>query len=120
MRGIPQANYPAFFAAEAALQALGCEVFNPARMDSQDSHDPVPLDLPAEQLAAWVTPERSRRFARRDLGVLLWELQAEDGDAIVLLPGWENSKGARAEEATARWLGLQVMTLEQALARGDR
>jgi hypothetical protein len=122
MRGIPQANYPAFFFAEAQLQSRGWEVFNPARLDALDTHDPVPVDLPAEELAAWITPERCRRFARRDLGVLLNELKAENGDAVIMLPGWENSKGACAERATAWWLGLEVLPLAMALQTvvGDR
>ena len=32
-----------------------------------------------------------------------------DCDAIYMLRGWENSKGARAEHAVAVWIGLEIM-----------
>ena len=30
-------------------------------------------------------------------------------DAIYMLRGWENSKGATAEHAVAKWIGLEIM-----------
>ena len=39
--------------------------------------------------------------------VLLGDLV--DCDAIYMLRGWENSKGARAEHAVAVWIGLKIM-----------
>lgn len=36
-------------------------------------------------------------------------------DALVLLPGWENSPGACEERSLAMSLGLPVLTLDQAL-----
>jgi hypothetical protein len=38
------------------------------------------------------------------------------GCALVSLPGWENSQGARAERMVAEWCGIECMTLEEALS----
>jgi hypothetical protein len=32
-----------------------------------------------------------------------------DSDAIYMLRGWEQSKGARAEHAVAVWIGLEII-----------
>ena len=88
MRGIPHFNFPAFFEAESALRAGGAAVrpllvMNPARMDIQ-----VPLD--------WV--KDFEKGVARDLEAV----RAADG--IALMQGWQDSVGAKAELAVARWL----------------
>lgn len=119
MRSRPQFNYPAFMAAEASLASRGWEVFNPAAMDLEHDGKEAAALLGlsiADQEAHAGTPANVRRYAARDLGVIVGRLRAEDGDAIVMLPGWEESIGARAERAAAEWCGLRVLTLEDALA----
>ena len=82
MRGYPELNHPAFFAAESAVELLG-EVVSPARMG--------------------VVPGFSQRdYAKRDLAVIL------ECDDMYMLTGWEFSWGARAEHAVARWIGLKM------------
>ena len=117
MRGVPQFNYPAFMAGADALRAAGWNVYNPAEMDlAADDPDPAFLTMTVkEQEAHAGNPANARRYARRDCGVIIDQLRAEDGDAIVVLPGWEKSTGARAEVAVSRWVGLAVLTLEEAL-----
>ena len=62
-----------------------------------------------------------RDTVERDIGMVL-KLKAENGDAIVLLSGWQLSRGVRAELAVAQWLGLRALLLEEALEEqaGDK
>lgn len=105
MRGHKLYNFPAFDAAAAELRARGITVVSPAELDrEQAGFDP--RRLPADW--DWNTlPEDFclRRAAARDLAAIL------TCDAIHLLPGWQESKGARAERAVAEWVGLGVFEL---------
>lgn len=105
MRGIDKFNFPAFDAAAAAGRAKGYGVMSPADMDRELGH------TENDDLAAINTHANQRRFAGRDCAALL-ALQAENGDGIALLPGWEKSTGALAELTLARWLGLCVVDAE--------
>lgn len=114
MRGIPEYNYPTFMWAAQLLRNSGWVVFNPAEMDIEE--DPVDYtEYTISDQKLHDTAANARRFARRDVRVLLEQLHAESGDAIVVLPGWEHSTGAQAEVAVARWVMLPVLTLGEAL-----
>ena len=91
MTGIEDLNRAAFEKAESDLweQAVG----------------PVIIDNP-HKLAkrfGWSESTELQIIA----GVLLVALTY--CDAIYMLRGWENSKGARAEHAVAVWLGLEII-----------
>jgi hypothetical protein len=88
MTGIPAFNFPAFHRAAASLHASGYEVVNPAEMDEADA-----------------TPMTWEQYLRRDIRVLL------DCEAIALLPGWENSRGAKLEAHVALALGMRPIYL---------
>ncbi len=64
-------------------------------------------------------PEGRRATVKRDLMMIL-DLRAENGDAVVLLPGWQLSRGVRMELATAEMLGLRTLLLEEALEESER
>jgi hypothetical protein len=84
MTGIPEYNYPLFREVEEQLQAFcleGDRVINPARNFDGERGRPR-----AEYLALDIQHVIS-------------------SDVIVLLPGWENSEGAKLEVSVARALG---------------
>lgn len=86
MTGIENLNFPAFHREAAHYRALGHEVVNPAEVNS----DPA---------AGW------NACMRKDIP----ELCTCDG--ILMMPGWERSKGASLEHYIARALDMQVVYL---------
>lgn len=86
MTGLPDYNRPAFNAAAAKLRALGYEVVSPAEQ-----------------------PERPtwEEYMRHDIRLMM------DCRSIVLLPGWESSKGARTEFSIAESLRFYIARLEE-------
>lgn len=108
MRGIPLFNYPAFHFAAAKLRAQGHEVFSPAERDIERHGVDISQGNMAgdEALAAEHHGFNLREALRDDC-----EFICLHADAIVLLPGWERSKGAKAERALSIALGHQVVYL---------
>jgi hypothetical protein len=84
MTGIPEFNYPAFNAAAAELRARGYTVVSPTELHDGDTSRPYDF------------------YLRLGLRALL------DCDEIVLLPGWEDSRGACLEREIAQALGMAI------------
>ncbi len=108
MRGIPEFNFPAFYRYAAALRAQGYEVFNPAEKDNQRHGTDISKNNPtgSEEVAAAQHGFNLREALHDDLRYICLE-----ANAIALMPGWQNSKGAKAERATAEALGHEIMEL---------
>lgn len=121
MRSKPAFNYPAFMDGASRLRAAGWFVYNPAEMDIAEDGPkgiaaPTTLSIKEQQEHA-ARYDNARRYAKRDVAVLIEKLRAEIGDAIVVLPDWQESTGAKAEVAVALWVGLPMLTLEEALSK---
>jgi len=108
MRGIPEFNFPAFYRAAAGLRACGFTVFSPAETDNEIHGTDISKGNVTgdETLATAQHGFNLREALGRDLA---WV--CAQADAIALLPGWKNSKGAMAELATAIALGLDIILL---------
>lgn len=88
MTGLPNFNYPAFFAAADQLQALGHDPINPARAQGR------------EGCKTWLDYMRA---ALIDLAI---------ADGLAMLPGWQDSRGAAFEYRVGHDLGLEVRPLD--------
>ena len=109
MRGIPEFNFPAFHKAAAELRAAGHEVFSPAERDIE-RHGGVDISKDNAKGDEGEAAAKHGFNLRVALGEDL-EWICKHAEGIALLPGWENSKGATAEYATAIALGLKVVFL---------
>ncbi len=92
MTGLPLLNFPAFHAAAASLRALGYDIVNPAEINT-------------DQAATW------EDCLRADIEQLV------TCEAIALLPGWENSRGAKRELYEALGRGMRVTYVAHLMAR---
>jgi len=88
MTGLPEHNFPAFHAAAERLRQAGWEVVNPAENFGGQT------DLPRET------------YLRADVALLV------DCDAVAMLSGWEDSRGAKIEYLLAQELGMPVLDAE--------
>lgn len=87
MTGLPEFNYPAFFAAAKELEDQGFTPINPARAEGRDG------------CKTWLD---FMRASLRDLS---------ECDGIATLPGWSGSSGAVIETTLVKSLGLPVREL---------
>ena len=85
MRGLPDNNHPAFTNASETLRKAGFEVYNPAEGNGDAKADTA-------------STERMRGHLEELLKC----------DAIVLLPAWGRSEGAKIEVAVAKAIGLSI------------
>jgi hypothetical protein len=105
MSGIPWFNFRAFDEAENRITEEGHKPTNPALMDIAVGFDE--MNYPTGDVAQAVADGFDlKAAARRDL------LALTECNVIYLLPGWQDSAGARAEKAVADWLGLAEFRLD--------
>jgi len=90
MSGHPHMNIPAFHREAARLRALGWDIVSPVELDHGDGGrcDRAP-----------------QHYLRNDIRALL------DCEALIIMPGWSASVGARCELAIAITLGLPIYEL---------
>lgn len=109
MQGYPEFNFPAFHDAARKLRFFGHEVFSPAEKDIE-RHGGVDIskgNATGDVTAAVTTHAFSLRDALGDD----MEWICKHATAIAMLPGWEASKGAKAEHALAHALGHEIIYL---------
>jgi hypothetical protein len=116
MRNLPNFNFPAFVAGAALLRSKGYEVFSPAERDTEK------FGITVNNSSTGSLGDISGTgFTLRDAMNADLDWITRHADVVVVLPGWENSRGATAEVAAARAIDTpespcRVLTLEEALA----
>lgn len=110
MRGYPEFNFPAFRQAAAWLREQGHFVFSPHERDEEKHGSDVSTGNVTgdEEIAKQTHGFNLREALFDDLKFITLE-----AEGIAMLPGWEKSKGANAERATAIALGLDVYELDK-------
>lgn len=92
MTGIPQFNYPAFDEATKYLRDHGYTVVSPAELDDPEIRAAALASPDGKMGSGSVNGETWGDFLSRDV-----KLIADKVDIIVVIPGWEKSRGARLE-----------------------
>lgn len=90
MTGMPEMNFPAFRAAAVDLRAKGWSIFNPAENCGDQS-------------------KTREEYITMDIRAIVGGEHFDKMDAVVVLPGWEQSRGARLEVETALQCGVEVL-----------
>jgi hypothetical protein len=92
MKGYPDSNYPLFHEVTKQLRAEGHTVYNPAEF---------PHDGPLET------------FPFRKAFAEYCKFICEEADALMMLPGWQKSRGASCEHMLATNCGVEVLLWEE-------
>lgn len=101
MTNQPDWNFPLFFETAELLRSLGYEPNNPAENDGPDAATAVAHANAVHREGA----HKWADYMRRDVVRLV------SCDGIVLLPGWQQSRGARLEAKLAYDLDMAVFEL---------
>jgi hypothetical protein len=108
MSTIKDFNYPEFFRVDDHLTGLGYDVTNPAKNDSTSLEHAIAMaGDPGNIPQHIVDHKRWAYYLRMDLRHVL------DVDAVVLLPGWQKSRGASLEAYVAKQLGIPLMIVDE-------
>lgn len=100
MSGIPQGNFPKFDRIAAELRAAGYIIKSPAELDDPAIREKVMKDEPITDLT-WGD------FLSRDIKVV-----ADECDGVIVMDGWEKSRGARLEVFVANLCGHSIYVYE--------
>jgi hypothetical protein len=102
MSGYPECNFPAFREGARVLrEEYGLRVYSPVEMDESDG-------FTATENVVDVSEVQYLEFLRRDVNAVL----DTDTYALVVLPGWEKSRGASIETFISRSFNKPIYDLD--------
>jgi len=107
MTGLPQFNIPAFDAMALQLREVGYKAVSPAELDDPETRA-ISMASPDGAIATLESHGSTwGDFLSRDVKLIA----DSDIDAVVVLPGWETSRGARLETFVAHLCGYPIYTV---------
>jgi hypothetical protein len=107
MSGIPQFNFPEFYRLSALLRSQGWVIVSPAELDNQEDKGAAMSSPDGDPNNRTIVKKSWGDFLARDV-----KLIADEGiEAIILMPGWSSSKGAKLE-ATVGLLAQKIKFFE--------
>jgi len=107
MTGLPQFNIPAFDAMALRLREVGYKAVSPAELDDPEMRA-ISMASPDGAIATIESHGSTwGDFLSRDVKLIA----DSDIDAVVVLPGWETSRGARLETFVAHLCGYPIYTV---------
>lgn len=109
MRGYKDFNKEAFTAGAQVLRGQGHEVFSPSERDMEVFGTVASENGDEVEFAQRLGMEGLSLARNVFLADTDWICRHAEG--IALLPGWNASKGAKAERALAEAIGLEIMYL---------
>ena len=102
MRGKRWFNFPDFDWAKECLTQAGWKVISPADLDREIGFDVNSLPPDTDWSDVTKLGFDLQAAVQRDVAAIC------QCDAIFMLHGWSESRGAKAEKAIAEWLSLMV------------
>lgn len=92
MTGVPHFNFPAFDEAASKLRNLGMDIISPAELDMPAIRENAMRSQDGLKIHGESAGTKWGEFLGRDIRIL-----TDKCGGLILLPGWQKSKGARVE-----------------------
>lgn len=92
MTGIPKFNFPRFIEVATKLRAAGHTIVSPNELDSEAVREAAMASPDGSMSGGMVAGETWGQILARDVRIV-----ADQCDGVVLLEGWEHSRGACLE-----------------------
>lgn len=108
MTGIPQFNFPAFNLYAEQLRNAGYDVVSPAELDDPEAYRAAMASPDGAPGSGSTNGQTWGDFLARDV-----KLVCDQVDAIMVMPGWARSRGARLETFVAHLCGKPVYNASQ-------
>lgn len=111
MTKIPDFNFPLFFSVTEAARNQGWDIDSPAENDIRVLKEVMGPEADITTISGFAEGDPSKYV--KSIGptsnLFCWDFKViTEADAIIMLPGWETSTGAKSERLVAEMCGKKV------------